>query len=92
MRNNEVKQLEDKLDSSALFENGKSQACELNTSSHEKVTLTVDELAAVLGVSRPTAYDLVKQKDFPSFQIGRRILIDKVGLVEWVSKQASKKR
>ena len=92
MRNNEIKQLEDKLDSSALFENGKLQACELNASPHEKVTLTVDELATVLGVSRPTAYDLVKQKDFPSFQIGRRILIDKVGLVDWVSKQASKKR
>lgn len=93
MNNNEVEHLGEILLSSALLENGKSQACDLNVSlSCDKLTLTVEELAAVLNISRPSAYSLVKQKDFPSFRIGKKILIDKSALPGWISNQASKKK
>jgi len=50
-------------------------------------TLTVNELQEILGLSRPEAYDLVKQDDFPAFRIGRKILISRSGLQHWISQQ-----
>ena len=41
----------------------------------EKATLSVQELAAQLGISLPKAYELVKQPGFPVLKIGTRILI-----------------
>ena len=56
----------------------------------EKLTLTVKEMQEMLGISRPEAYDLVKQDDFPSFRIGKRILISKAGLYQWINRQTMK--
>ena len=56
----------------------------------EKLAISVDEAAALLGISRPTVYELIHREDFPSFQIGRRTLISRVRLAEWVEAQASK--
>ena len=36
-----------------------------------RLTMTVDEAAKELNISRTTAYHLVKQKDFPAFNISR---------------------
>ncbi len=41
----------------------------------EKTTMSVQELSSQLGISLPTAYELVKSKGFPSIRIGTRILI-----------------
>lgn len=43
--------------------------------------MTVEELASYLHVSRVTAYTLAGREDFPSFRVGRRILIDARGLM-----------
>ena len=43
----------------------------------QRKTITVDEAAAALGISRNHAYEAVKQGDLPSLKIGRRILIPK---------------
>ncbi len=51
------------------------------------MTMTVDEMAAELNVSRPTAYELVKQEDFPAFHIGQRILVNRAGLQHWIDEQ-----
>lgn len=51
------------------------------------MTLTVDEMAEELHVSRPTAYELVKKADFPAFRIGSRIIVNRKGLQEWIDKQ-----
>ena len=56
----------------------------------EKLAISVNEAAALLGISRPTMYELIHREDFPSFQIGRRTLISRVRLAEWVEAQASK--
>ncbi len=38
-------------------------------------TYTVDEAAAVLGISRTTAYECVKSGELPSLRFRRRIVI-----------------
>ncbi|MBR3999536.1 MAG: helix-turn-helix domain-containing protein, partial [Clostridia bacterium] len=38
----------------------------------QKLTYTVLEMAEVLGISRPTAYELVKRKGFPAIRISDR--------------------
>lgn len=39
----------------------------------EKTTMSVAELATMLGISMPKAYELVKQPGFPVIHIGARI-------------------
>lgn len=51
------------------------------------MTLTVSELCREMNISRATAYELVKQEDFPSFTIRRRILINRQRLQEWMDRQ-----
>lgn len=41
----------------------------------ERLTITVDEAAELLGVSRSTAYSLVRQGELPSLRLGRRIVV-----------------
>lgn len=45
-----------------------------------RLTLTVEEAATTLGISRAFAYESVARGDIPSIRIGRRILIPKVAL------------
>jgi excisionase family DNA binding protein len=46
----------------------------------EKLVLTVDETAALLGISRPTAYQGVEKGKIPSIRVGKRILVPKAAL------------
>lgn len=48
--------------------------------SQERLTLTVEEAAAVLGISRAFAYDAVRRGEIPAIKIGRRILVPKLAL------------
>ena len=52
------------------------------------LTLSVDELAEELHISSPTAYDLVKEPDFPSFRIGKRILVNRAALQRWIDQKS----
>lgn len=54
----------------------------------DRVTLSVAETAAALGVSRPTVYNLLHRQGFPAFRVGGRTLISAEGLREWVASQA----
>ena len=56
----------------------------------DKIALTVTEAAELLGVSRPTVYQLINREDFPSFRIGARRLISRSGLERWVQQQAGR--
>ena len=44
--------------------------------------------ARLLGVSRPTIYQLINRADFPAFKVGARTLISVAGLERWVEAQA----
>lgn len=46
----------------------------------ERLTLTVEEAATLLGISRAFAYEAVNRGDIPSIRIGRRVLVPKAGL------------
>ncbi len=46
----------------------------------ERLTLTIDECARLLGIGRNTAYDRVKTGELPVLKIGRRLLVPKRAL------------
>lgn len=47
--------------------------------------------ARLLGVSRPTLYQLIGRTDFPSFRVGGRVLISVAGLQAWIDRQTAAK-
>lgn len=49
------------------------------------LTLTVEEMGALLMLSRNCAYALARSKDFPTIRVGKTILICKDGLKDWLS-------
>lgn len=56
----------------------------------EKLTYSVQEAAAAVGISTSRMYQLVKCEGFPVVQIGRRLRVSKKGLERWVEEQATK--
>ena len=58
---------------------------------NRKVALSITEVSELLGVSRPVVHQLIHQPDFPSFRIGKRYVIPKSALEEWVSLQVKEK-
>lgn len=42
--------------------------------------MCADDVKDVLGISISSTYELMKEKDFPSFKIGRRVVIYKSGV------------
>ena len=54
---------------------------------NERMTLSVSEAADILGVSRPSLCQLIDKPGFPSFRVGRRVLISRAGLARWVEQQ-----
>ncbi|MEN8905735.1 MAG: helix-turn-helix domain-containing protein [Clostridiales bacterium] len=48
------------------------------------LSLTVLDVARVLGVSRGHAYDLCHSKDFPSIILGRRIVVSRLAFEKWM--------
>ncbi len=58
----------------------------------EKIALSVTEAAELLGVSRPTMYQIVRRTDFnAAFKVGTRTLISRSGLEEWTKRQAEER-
>lgn len=53
------------------------------------LNLSVPEVADVLGISRAGAYELVKEKGFPSLTIGNRIIVPKDKLIMWIEESTS---
>lgn len=52
------------------------------------VAISVSDAAKLLGISRPSMYQVMHQSDFPAFHVGRRTLISVDGLRDWVRQQA----
>lgn len=46
-----------------------------------RATLTVDEAAALCGVSRGTAYEAIRRGDLPHLRLGRRIVVPRARLL-----------
>ena len=57
---------------------------------NEKLTFTVDEMAAALGISRPVVYELSRKEGFPAIRVSeRRIIIPVDSLKKWLDRQES---
>lgn len=50
----------------------------------EKLTMSVKEMGAHLGISTGKAYELVKTEGFPIVRVGRKLLVSRVGLARWI--------
>lgn len=46
----------------------------------ERLTLTVEEAAASLGISRNLAYELIAKNKLPSVRLGRRLVVPRQAL------------
>ena len=46
----------------------------------DRLTYTVTEAAALLGISRTSAYECVRRGEIPSLTLGRRVVISRVVL------------
>ena len=53
--------------------------------------LNVVQVAAVLGISRAGAYELVHSEGFPALKIGSRIVVPKDKLREWIDANRAQK-
>jgi excisionase family DNA binding protein len=51
------------------------------------LAVSAAEAARLLGISRPTLYQLLNREDFPSFRVGNRVLVSVAGLQEWIDRQ-----
>jgi len=49
------------------------------------LTMTVDEAAEALGISRAHAYQMARQGKIPTLRLGRRYLVSRKGLEELLS-------
>lgn len=47
---------------------------------NERLTLTIDEAAKLLGIGRQLAYDRAKTGEIPVIKIGRRLLVPRRAL------------
>ena len=53
----------------------------------ERLTLNMKEAAEVVGVSEVLMRRIAKTPGFPVFRVGRRVLIPKEGLKQWINAQ-----
>ena len=56
--------------------------------SDDALLLKVPEAARLLRVSRNLVYELVAQGRLPHVRLGRRVLIPRQGLKDWIERQA----
>ena len=53
----------------------------------EKRCYTVKELQEILGISRPTVYELLKRHEFRWIQVGKNYRISKKSFDEWLDQK-----
>ncbi len=51
------------------------------------VALNADQVAAVLGISRAGAYNLMRSEGFPTLRVGNRMIVPKDKLIAWINAQ-----
>ena len=52
------------------------------------LTLKAHEVAAVLRISKSKVYELAQSESFPAIRIGKRVVIPRDKLIEWMNAQA----
>lgn len=57
----------------------------------EKLVYSIQEVAALLGISRSYAYELVRNGTIPALELGKKRVIPKERFVAWVNRTESEK-
>ena len=62
---------------------------ESNYKTYEELPLflNAETVANVLGIAMSSAYELMKEPDFPSLRIGNRLIVPKEKFMAWVEQQ-----
>ena len=51
------------------------------------MALNAKQVAAVLGISRAGAYNLMRSEGFPTLRVGNRMIVPKDQLIAWINAQ-----
>lgn len=65
-----------------------NNASSVSSFSELPLVLNATQLANVLSISRSNAYNLLHREDFPTLQIGKRMLVSRDKLAQWMDEQA----
>lgn len=50
----------------------------------DRIMLTVEEVAALLGLGRTAAYEAARRGELPSRRLGRRVIVPVPALLDWL--------
>ncbi len=64
------------------------QDCKYQNYDELPLMLNAKNLTEVLGISIASAYELMHEKDFPSFRVGIRMFINRDKFIAWVDKKS----
>lgn len=53
------------------------------------ITLSANQVAQVLGISRANAYTLMHSENFPTIHIHKRMVVSKIKLIKWMEAQTA---
>ena len=53
------------------------------------MALNANQVAAVLGIYRAGAYNLMRSEGFPTLRVGNRMIVPKDRLLAWIDRQIS---
>ena len=56
----------------------------MNNYENLPAVLNANQLAAALGISRAGAYQLLNTRTFPTLRIGKRLLVPRDKLIDWI--------
>ena len=56
----------------------------MNNYENLPAVLNANQLVAALGISRAGAYQLLNTRTFPTLRIGKRLLVPKDKLIDWI--------
>jgi len=54
------------------------------------IYMSADQIAAYLGVSKTSVYELMHSEGFPMLRVGRRIVVASKDLLNWIEKNTGK--
>jgi excisionase family DNA binding protein len=55
----------------------------------QRITLTVEEVASLLGLGRTAAYEAARRGQIPSRRLGRRVVVPVPALLEWLGAEGN---
>ena len=56
----------------------------------QRITLSVEEVASLLGLGRTATYEAARRGQLPSRRLGRRVVIPVPALLEWLGVPANR--